>query len=64
MVNQEETQEEAWKYFLGRKFKGMEDLIYRGPFGREIKDPYLKSAALESLNKAGRDQVMRTPTLN
>ncbi len=38
MVNQEETQEEAWKYFLGRKFKGMEDLIYRGPFGREIKD--------------------------
>ncbi len=46
----------AWRAFLGRPFRGLAPDIYRGPFEKEIEDPYLRSAALESLKKAGDDQ--------
>ena len=47
---------DAWKSFLGRPFRGLNPGFYRQPFEEEIDDPYLKSAALESLKKAGDDQ--------
>jgi N-acetylmuramic acid 6-phosphate (MurNAc-6-P) etherase len=50
------TAREAWGAFLGRPFRGLDPERYRGPFEREIDDPYLKRAALESLKKAGDDQ--------
>jgi N-acetylmuramic acid 6-phosphate etherase len=46
----------AWQAFLGRPFRGLAADIYRTPFETEIEDPYLRSAALESLKKAGDDQ--------
>jgi N-acetylmuramic acid 6-phosphate etherase len=46
----------AWRAFLGRPFRGLAADIYRTPFETEIEDPYLRSAALESLKKAGDDQ--------
>jgi hypothetical protein len=48
--------EEAWQAFLGRPFRGLAAEFYRKPFESEIEDPYLKTAALESLKKAGNDQ--------
>jgi N-acetylmuramic acid 6-phosphate (MurNAc-6-P) etherase len=48
--------EEAWRGFLGRPFRGLLPEFYRGPFEREIEDPYLRTAALDSLKKAGDDQ--------
>jgi N-acetylmuramic acid 6-phosphate etherase len=47
---------EAWRSFLGRPFRGLAPEIYRKPFEEEIEDPYLHTAALESLKKAGDDQ--------
>ena len=47
---------QSWQAFLGRPFRGLSPEFYRGPFEEEIQDPYLKSAALESLKKAGDDQ--------
>jgi len=48
--------EEAWRSFLGRPFRGLAPEFYRKPFEEEIEDPYLRAAALESLNRAGDDQ--------
>ncbi len=48
--------ESAWQAFLGRSFRGLEPEFYRKPFEDEIEDPYLRTAALESLKRAGNDQ--------
>jgi N-acetylmuramic acid 6-phosphate etherase len=48
---------EAWRAFLGRPFRGLAPEKYRGPFETEVKDPYLRRAALESLKKAGDGQA-------
>ena len=48
---------EAWRAFLGRPFRGLAAEMYRGPFEKEVEDPYLRRAALESLKKAGDDQA-------
>lgn len=48
--------EEAWQAFLGRPFRGLSPEFYRQPFEKEIEDPYLRKAALESLQSAGNDQ--------
>jgi N-acetylmuramic acid 6-phosphate (MurNAc-6-P) etherase len=50
---------QAWRNFLGRRFFGLDDRFYRPQFMRNIRDPYLRSAALSSLSKAGRDQESR-----
>jgi N-acetylmuramic acid 6-phosphate (MurNAc-6-P) etherase len=47
---------EAWRSFLGRSFRGFDPGFYLKPFEEEIRDPYLRTAALESLKKAGDDQ--------
>ncbi|OGD26984.1 MAG: hypothetical protein A2Y56_14065 [Candidatus Aminicenantes bacterium RBG_13_63_10] len=47
---------DAWRAFLGRPFRGLKPELYQRPFEEEIEDPYLKTAALESLKKAGDDQ--------
>ncbi len=57
VVNHMPTQEEAWRYFLRREFKGMESHFYRDTFFREIKDPRLRVSALDSLDRAGDDQA-------
>ncbi len=46
----------AWRSFLGRPFRGLEPALYRGPFEKEIEDPYLREKALASLTRAGNDQ--------
>ncbi len=51
-----ESVEDAWQTFLGRPFRGLEPDFYKAPFEKEIEDPYLRRAALESLKKAGNDQ--------
>jgi N-acetylmuramic acid 6-phosphate etherase len=48
--------EEAWSSFLGRPFRGLSPEFYKQPFEEEIEDAFLRSAALESLKKAGDDQ--------
>jgi N-acetylmuramic acid 6-phosphate etherase len=48
--------QDAWQAFLGRQFRGLSPEFYRKPFEEEIDDPYLKTAALESLKNAGDDQ--------
>jgi N-acetylmuramic acid 6-phosphate etherase len=47
----------AWLAFLGRPFRGLDPVIYEKPFEEEIGDPFLRSAAIESLKKAGNDQA-------
>ncbi len=47
----------AWKAFLGRPFRGLDPEFYRKPFEEGIDDDYLRTAALESLKKAGNDQA-------
>jgi N-acetylmuramic acid 6-phosphate etherase len=47
---------DAWKSFLGRPFRGLSPELYRRPFEEEIEDDFLRSAALESLQKAGDGQ--------
>jgi N-acetylmuramic acid 6-phosphate (MurNAc-6-P) etherase len=47
---------QAWQSFLGRPFRGFSPAVYLKPFAEEIEDPYLRTAALESLKKAGDDQ--------
>lgn len=49
---------DAWKKFLGRDFRGLEESFYREPFETQIEDPYLKEAALRSLKNAGNDQEL------
>lgn len=50
------TRESAWKFFLGRPFRGLDKNFYRPHFENKIKDAYLRSAALNSLEQAGDDQ--------
>ena len=50
------SSQEAWLSFLGRPFRGLNEEFYRPAFEKEIDDPYLKKAALESLKKAGQTQ--------
>ncbi len=49
---------QAWRTFLGRPFKGLHPSSYREPFETLVDDPYLKEAALKSLQNAGDDQEM------
>lgn len=51
-----ESAGEAWRRFLGRPFRGLSSTFYRPPFIRSIEDPFLREAALSSLDKAGDDQ--------
>ena len=51
------TRNDAWLAFLGRPFRGLDPELYRKPFEEEIEDPYLRTAALESLKRAGNDQA-------
>ncbi|MDH7512138.1 MAG: hypothetical protein QHH14_04215 [Clostridiales bacterium] len=51
-----ESLPEAWQAFLGRPFRGLAASFYQKHFEEKIDDPYLRSAALESLKKAGDDQ--------
>jgi len=48
--------QDAWQAFLGRPFRGLSPEFYKKPFEEEIKDAYLKKAALGSLKNAGYDQ--------
>lgn len=48
--------EKAWNAFLQRPFHGLSYDFYHDPFQNEIKDPFLRKAALESLKNAGNDQ--------
>lgn len=50
--------QDAWKAFLGRRFRGLSSDFYKKPFEKEITDPYLKQAALGSLKNAGDDQQL------
>jgi N-acetylmuramic acid 6-phosphate etherase len=52
-----QTPNDAWLAFLGRPFLGLDPELYRKPFEEEIEDPYLRTAALESLKRAGNDQA-------
>ncbi len=52
-----EKPEQAWRNFLGRDFRGLDESQYRQAFLEEIDDPYLRESALASLKKAGNDQV-------
>jgi N-acetylmuramic acid 6-phosphate etherase len=47
---------EAWKNFLGRNFRGLEETFYRPHFLTQIDDRFLKNTALKSLTLAGNDQ--------
>lgn len=51
-----ENKHQAWLSFLGRPFRGLREDFYRPPFEREVEDPYLRQAALDSLKKAGDNQ--------
>ncbi len=53
---QAEDQQAAWHAFLGRSFKGLSHKHYNKPFTMQIDDPFLKSVALKSLEKAGDEQ--------
>jgi N-acetylmuramic acid 6-phosphate (MurNAc-6-P) etherase len=49
-------QGQAWKNFLGRDFRGLEEAFYMPYFCDQIDDAYLKDAAIKSLSQAGNDQ--------
>jgi N-acetylmuramic acid 6-phosphate (MurNAc-6-P) etherase len=49
-------QGQAWKNFLGRDFRGLEEAFYLPHFMDQIDDDYLKEAAIRSLSQAGNDQ--------
>jgi N-acetylmuramic acid 6-phosphate etherase len=53
-----ENAHEAWRTFLGRPFKGLDPSLYREPFEKLVEDPYLREAALRSLQNAGNDQEL------
>jgi N-acetylmuramic acid 6-phosphate etherase len=46
----------AWRSFLGRPFRGLDPTRYGPAFAAEVQDPYLREAALRSLQSAGNDQ--------
>lgn len=47
---------QAWQALLHRPFHGLDPALYRAPFERDIADPYLRRAALNSLAQAGDEQ--------
>lgn len=47
---------EAWQKMLGRPFRGLRPELYRESFANRIDDPYLRTAALDSLKRAGDEQ--------
>ncbi|MDW7759633.1 MAG: hypothetical protein SCM96_03225 [Acidobacteriota bacterium] len=47
----------AWQSFLGRPFRGLRPEIYKKPFEDEVRDPYLRKSALDSLTRAGDEQA-------
>ncbi len=51
-----EDRGKAWKNFLGRDFRGLEQTFYKPFFLNQIHDDYLKEAAMKSLAQAGSDQ--------
>lgn len=51
-----QDRQSAWQTFLGRPFRGLQPDFYREPFSTQIEDPYLRRAALGSLERAGNDQ--------
>jgi N-acetylmuramic acid 6-phosphate (MurNAc-6-P) etherase len=51
-----ENREQAWKNFLGRDFRGLEESFYSAHFMDQIDDGYLKESAMRSLSQAGNDQ--------
>ena len=59
VVTSAKKQKEAWNYFLKRPFKGMEKRVFLKPFQTAIEDPYLREAALRSLDQAGNDQEIK-----
>jgi N-acetylmuramic acid 6-phosphate etherase len=46
----------AWRSFLGRPFRGLDPTRYGPAFAAGVQDPYLREAALRSLQSAGNDQ--------
>lgn len=46
----------AWQALLGRRFRGLAARHYRAPLEAGVQDPYLRRAALDSLQRAGDDQ--------
>lgn len=50
---------DAWRKMLGREFRGLDARLYKTPFERDIDDPYLRAAALHSLERAGDQQQER-----
>lgn len=50
------TPAQAWLQLLGRPFRGLEKEFYFLPFSSRIDSAFLQSAALSSLEKAGKDQ--------
>jgi len=51
-------QRSAWHKFLGRAFRGLSPAHYRPAFESQVADPYLREAALRSLQNAGDDQEL------
>jgi N-acetylmuramic acid 6-phosphate (MurNAc-6-P) etherase len=51
-----EDLEQAWKNFLERDFRGLEEAFYLPHFMDQIDDDYLKESAIRSLSQAGNDQ--------
>ncbi|MBN2206476.1 MAG: hypothetical protein JW742_03645, partial [Candidatus Aminicenantes bacterium] len=49
----------AWRSFLGRPFRGLSPELYERPFAEDVEDPFLRTAALESLKRAGDDQAAK-----
>ena len=47
---------QAWQAFLGRPFRGLHPELYQKAFEERVEDPYLRTAALASLKRAGEDQ--------
>lgn len=48
---------DAWLKLLGHPFRGLDGALYRAAFENDIDDPFLKSAALNSLANAGNDEA-------
>ncbi|WP_428268021.1 hypothetical protein [Haliangium sp.] len=51
--------EHAWERILGRPFRGLTPALYQPRLGADIADPWLRRAALASLDRAGDDQAGR-----
>ncbi|MDP6928812.1 MAG: SIS domain-containing protein [Planctomycetota bacterium] len=51
-----DSADQAWLRILGRPFRGLDPEVYRRPLEDRVQDPYLRQAALASLEMAGHDQ--------